>query len=103
MEMNTETVEERKYEKSEEPEKIDETHTDRTIQHEKEEYRKKLAITRRQVRDLDKVKRPRPAFDGHKIPHTLTAPPPEEPLQPSENAKPSPIARKIPPVKSSYI
>jgi hypothetical protein len=113
MEMNTATVEEGKYEKSEEPEEIDKTHTDRNnimgkfatefIQHEKEESKKKLAITRRQVCELDKVrntvKRPRPAFDAHENPHTLTTSPPEEPLQNSvENTKPSPI---ILPVRSS--
>jgi hypothetical protein len=98
MELNMATVEEKKYEKSEEPDEIDETNTDKTIQHEKEEHKKKLVITRRQVCDMDKVqtavKRPGSAFEN---PHTLTTYPPEESLQPSENAKPSPI---ILPVRS---
>jgi hypothetical protein len=101
MELNMATVEEKKSEKSEEPDEIDETHTDRTIQHEKEEHKKKLVITRRQVCDMDKVKtavkRPGSAFEAHENPHTLTTYPPEESLQPSENAKPSPI---ILPVRS---
>jgi hypothetical protein len=85
MELNMATVEEKKYEKSEEPNEIDETNTDRTIQNEKEELKKTLVINRRQVCDLDKVrntaKRPRPAFNTNENPHTLTTPPPEEPLQ----------------------
>ena len=73
------------------------------IQHEKEEPKKKLAITRRQMCELDKVrntvKRPRSAFDAHENPHTFTTSPPEEPLKNFvANAKPSPI---ILPVKSS--
>ena len=81
-------VEERKYVKPEEPEEIDETHTDRNIQHELVESDKKLVTTRRQVRDLDKVrntaKRPKPAFDAHENPHT-------------------PTTRKVPPVETSSI
>ena len=49
-------VKEKRYEKSEEPEEIDETHTDRNMQHEQEESKKKLVITRRQVCDMDKVR-----------------------------------------------
>jgi hypothetical protein len=52
MEMRMITVEERKHEESEEPEEIDEPHTDR-----------------------DTVKRPRSALDAHENPHTLTTSP----------------------------
>jgi hypothetical protein len=95
MEMKMTTVEGRKFEKSEEHEEIDVTYTDRNMEHKKEEFKKKLMITRHQVCDMDKVKtavkRPGSAFEAHETPHTLTTNPPEEPLQPSENAKPSPI------------
>jgi hypothetical protein len=37
------------------------------------------------------VKRLGSVFKAHETPHTLTINPPEESLQPSENAKPSPI------------
>jgi hypothetical protein len=56
METNMAMVEERKYEKSKELEEIDGTHTDRNMQHEQEESKKKLVVTRRQVCELDKVK-----------------------------------------------
>ena len=73
------TVEERKYEKSEEPEEIDESHTDRNnimgnfatefMKHEKEDPQKKLAIVKRQMCGLDRVrntvKRPRSVLDAH--------------------------------------
>ena len=95
MELNMATVEEKKYEKSEEPDEIDEAYTDRNMQHEKKKYEKKLVTTRRQKYELDKVrcpvKRPRPAFDAHEDPQILTTSPPEEPLQPFGNTKPLPI------------
>jgi hypothetical protein len=89
MEMNMAMVEEGKYEKSEGPEEIGKTHTDRNntmgnfdtefIQHEKVEPKKKLATTRRQVCELDKarntVKRPRSVSDAHENPHNLTTSP----------------------------
>jgi hypothetical protein len=97
MEQNMAMVKEKRYEKSEEPEEIDKTHTDRNMQHKQEESKK-----RRQVCDRDKVrnavKRPGSVFDAHENPHTLTTYLPEESLQPSETAKPSPI---ILPVRSS--
>ena len=46
-------VDEKKYEKSKE---LDETHTDRTTQHVKEEPKMQLVATRCQVSDMDKVK-----------------------------------------------
>jgi hypothetical protein len=102
-EMNMAMVEEKEFEKSEEHEEIDVTHTDRNMQHKKEESKQKLVTTRHQECGLDKVrntaKRPRSAFDAHENPHTLTTSPPEEPLKDSvENAKPSPITL---PVRSS--
>jgi hypothetical protein len=83
MELNMAMVEEKKYKKSEEPDEIDESLTDRTIQNEKEEPKKKLVITRRQVCELDNVRNTakRPAFNTNENPHTLTTSPPEEPLQ----------------------
>jgi hypothetical protein len=85
MELNKSTVEENKYEKSEELNAIDETHTDRIIQTEKEEPKKKLVFARRQVCDLDKVmntvKRPRLAYNTDENPYTLTTSFPEELLQ----------------------
>jgi hypothetical protein len=72
------------------------------MQYEQEGSKKKLVITRRKMRDMDKVKnavkRPGSAFEAHENPYTLTTYPPEESLQPSENAKQSPI---ILPVRSS--
>jgi hypothetical protein len=102
-EMNMAMVKERKFEKSEEHEEIDVTHTDRNMQHEKEEPKQKLVNTRRQENGLDKVrntaKRPRSAFDAHENPHTLTTFPPEEPLKNHVvHTKPSLITF---PVKSS--
>jgi hypothetical protein len=92
MEMNMATVEERKYEESKEPEEIDESHTDRNnimenfatefMKHEKEEPKKKLAIVKRQMCGLDRVrntvKRPRSVFDAHENPHTLATSPIEQ-------------------------
>ena len=76
MELNMAMVKEKRYEKSEEPEEINETHADRNMQHEQEELKKKLVITRRQVCDMDKVrnavKRPGSAFDAHGNPHTIS-------------------------------
>jgi hypothetical protein len=67
MELNMAMVKEKRYEKSEEPEEIDETHADRNMQHEQEELKKKLVITRRQVCDMNAIKRPGSALDAHKI------------------------------------
>jgi hypothetical protein len=89
MEMNMATVEERKYKESKEPEEIDESHTDRNnimgnfapefMKHEKEDPKKKLAIVKRQMCGLDRVrntvKRPRSALDAHENPHTLATSP----------------------------
>jgi hypothetical protein len=92
LEMNMAKVEERKPEKSEEHEEIDVTHTDRNMQHKKEESKQKLVNTKRRVCNLGKVrttvKRPRPAFDAHETPHTFTT---------------SPTARKVLSVRSSTI
>ena len=79
------TVEENKYEKSEELNEIDETHTDRIIQTEKEEPKKKLVFARRQVCYLDEVmntvKRPSLTYKSYENPHTLTTSLLKEPLQ----------------------
>jgi hypothetical protein len=103
MEMNIAMVEGRKFEKSEEHEEINVTHTDRNMQHKKEESKQKLMTSSRQECGLDKVrntiKRPRSALDAHENPHTLTTSPPEElPQNSVENTKPSTI---ILPVRSS--
>ena len=75
MELNTAMAKEKRYEKSEEPEEIDDTHTEQ----EKVEPKKKLETTRGQVCELDKarttVKRPRSASDNHESPHTLPTSP----------------------------
>ena len=86
MELNMATVDEKKYEKSKE---LDDTHTDRTTQHVKEEPKKQLVITRCQVSDMDKVKtavkRPETAFEAHENPYTLTTHHPMKSLQPPKS------------------
>ena len=104
MELNMAMVKEKKYEKSEEPNEIDEPHADRNMKYEQEELKKKLVITQRQVCDKDRirnaVKRPGSAFDDHENPHTPTTNLTEKSPQPSEMAKPSPI---VLPVRSSSL
>jgi hypothetical protein len=56
VELSMAMVKEERYETFKKPEEIDETHADRNMQHEQEELKKKLVITRRQVCDMDKVR-----------------------------------------------
>jgi hypothetical protein len=85
-----------KSENYEEHKEIDVTHTDRNMQHVKEESKQKLVTNRRQESGLDKVKRPRSAFDAQENPYTLTTPPPEEPSKNHDVViKPSPIILPI--------
>jgi hypothetical protein len=99
MELNTAMAEKKRYEKSEEPKEIDETNTDSNMQREQKESKKKkkLVITRHQEYDMNKVryavKRPGASFEAHENPHSLTTFPPEESLQASENAQPSPTTK----------
>jgi hypothetical protein len=68
-----------KFEKYEEHKEMDVTPTDRNMQHIEEESKQKLVTDKRQENGLDKVNRPRSAFNAHENPHTLTTLPPEEP------------------------